>query len=1254
MPAPHLAAAADIVAWADRTESRVQLPDLVRRLVLDTASPTKASFRSHEGTDLGGYDGWVEAPAATPHVPAGTSVWEMGTNKNPSTKAGSDLRTRTKSPDPADPAATEFVFCTPRRWAGKDAWLEKNAGGPWKDVRAYDADDLAAWLATSPGTHVWFSLLLGLPTDAVRDLRSWWAAWAGATAPPVSPPLLLAGRGGAAGALRAELEAGPGVTVVQAGSPGEARAFVAATLLAAGGPDDERLLNAALVVDDRSTWRFFADQSRPLLLLPDFHDAEEVGVAVQRGHHVVVAVGAAYVGAPTVRVPPLSATEAMVVLEGEGLGRVEARHAAGSARRNMAAYRRMRAVHPALPGPPWTSAPDGPALVGPTLVGRWDGARADDRALVEAVAGRPYADVEDAVRRSADDADPAFKRTGTVWKATAKELAWTDLSRFATADDLVRFADRAVGVLLEDDPLAGLDDAERLAAQMEGVARPHSQAVRSGLADSLAMLGSLGADEGVRLGDGADPRPVAAAAVRRLFEACLDGRERWALLAHYLPALAEAAPDTFLAGIEGDLRQNEPTLFRLYEPLPGLFGSDYHYPKLLWALEKLAWSPDHFARVVRVLAQIDEGAPPTKLLNSASDSLTAFFRPGLPQCGASADARLKALSSVRDRTPDAAWRLMLRMVKTGHSSVSIRSGPGRRGVLWRSWPSEAVRPTMNEVHATRLAVSEWLVEDAGDDPARWATLAGRFHDLAPEAHDGAVPALLAACAGMGEDDRTAVWEALRALLAYHGSYPEAGWSMPAELVDRLGGVADRIAPTSTGLRSRWLFSERPQLLRTEGRDEWDRLQDDRKRAVEDILSAEGVGGVAALAPRVESPSDVGAALGQADPDGAHKDDVLALLRASKDHRALALGYLHVALRRSRPAPVAATLGAGWGRGLAPEVHALVFRQLPLDANLLDEVETAVPDVQTAYWRSHPFTWTDDPALRHRIIGALLAHRLPRFALDVVATAVDGDDSPPVDLVARTLHAALTTPIEEDPTHVPSYDVVRVLAHLRAEDEDRQRLLTLEWLSLPLIYLDAPDLALHDELAANPGLFADLVGLRYKNDDGEVTADVDESQARAAYHLAGTWTRVPGLGEDGAFDEGHFDGWVRAALAEFESRRFVVAGHLALGDLLVHGPQPQDGVWPHPAVCRVIEEVAEEALDDEFRVAVRNLRGMTVRGPFDGGAQERALAETYDGYAVVHADRFPRVAALLRRLAASYRSDAKRQDLDAEHGEDDLG
>jgi len=54
---------------------------------------------------------------------------------------------------------------------------------------------------------------------------------------------------------------------------------------------------------------------------------------------------------------------------------------------------------------------------------------------------------------------------------------------------------------------------------------------------------------------------------------------------------------------------------------------------------------------------------------------------------------------------------------------------------------------------------------------------------------------------------------------------------------------------------------------------------------------------------------------------------------------------------------------------------------------------------------------------------------------------------------------------------------------------------------------------------------------------------------------------------------------------------------------------------------------------------------------NGGEQERELANLYMKRASAVSDRWPRTASMLRRISASYRRDAQREDVDAELRED---
>src|SRR6202040_3450915 len=99
----------------------------------------------------------------TNEIPSGSSGWEVGTQRTKiRDKATSDYEKRSSKPLGLEPRSTTFVFVTPRRWAQKRQWQSvRRAEKKWRDVRAYDADDLVHWIELYPAVGHWLGGAMG-------------------------------------------------------------------------------------------------------------------------------------------------------------------------------------------------------------------------------------------------------------------------------------------------------------------------------------------------------------------------------------------------------------------------------------------------------------------------------------------------------------------------------------------------------------------------------------------------------------------------------------------------------------------------------------------------------------------------------------------------------------------------------------------------------------------------------------------------------------------------------------------------------------------------------------------------------------------------------------------------------------------------------------------------------------------------------------------------------------------------------------
>ena len=114
-------------------------------------------------------------------------------------------------------------------------------------------------------------------------------------------------------------------------------------------------------------------------------------------------------------------------------------------------------------------------------------------------------------------------------------------------------------------------------------------------------------------------------------------------------------------------------------------------------------------------------------------------------------------------------------------------------------------------------------------------------------------------------------------------------------------------------------------------------------------------------------------------------------------------------------------------------------------------------------------------------------------------------------------------------------------------------------------------------------------------------------------------------------------WPRAA------GPFLAAAKLEVR-LLIVLYSDRDGIG---AVRDLIEQLRSSELENGLCAGVVNHRGVTVRLPTDGGAQERALASRYRKDAKTIAADWPQTAALLETIAKDFDRDGRREDQNVE-------
>jgi hypothetical protein len=1260
MPESYLANATDLERWADRLESRALLPALVRRLITATGQELIGlSIRASEGVQFPGWDGKVEAAGGDLHVPKGISVWEMGTNERVAQKANEDYKKRTEDPDGVDAAETIYVFVTPRRWAGKAKWAaERNAKGVWKEVRVYDADNLEHWLERARGVHAWFSATLGKDPHEAESLETWWESWSQATAPPIPPGLLLAGRTTAAEKVQTHVQRAPSAHTVAADSQEEAVAFVAAALH--GNDGSAAVLGRTVIVRSPSAWRRLAVSEQPLALLPLF-DGADVALALQGGHHVIVPVGREVGTEAQHELPRLRRDGIEAALKGAGLPDGKASRLATLGRRSLLSLRRTMAISRVVQTPVWSRPEHARDVLPAVLVGRWVEGHEADQMAVTKLAGRPYEEVAAKLMRWANTSDPPVRCVGDVWLVAAKQDAWTLLARHLTSDDLRRFREVAVEVLGSDDPSFELAPRERFPALISGQTRPYSSHLMAGLADTLAMMGSV--SDAVPLTGERRSKDEAAVVVRELLDAANEdssGRH-WSRISDALPALAEAAPEVFLRAVKVGLQDRKPLAAVFQDHDQDMFGRSSAHMGLLWALENLAWSPQYIGPASLELAKLAAINPGGRFANRLIDSLYNIHVLWAHGTAATVDERMRALDVIRQKVPEVSWTLLLMLIPSGRGLSIPPHAP-----TWRDWkPDDAGGVLYVDLYRGIDAVCERVLNDVDADAERWADVVKHYNNFPPAYKIRIVKALQGLDPeALSEETRRIITDTTRGFVVRHRASPDAKRSLPPKDLDLLEASCEHLRPDDPVYRHRWLFVQGgiwDFKDRGDYRMQHEALQEAQTEAVAEVYMKSGVEGVFEWAEQLDGadgPRRLGNALGGVKLSTDDDEVVFAALESDKEAlRHLASGFV------ARRSSLAGDDWVEWARGIvsshpgwSPEHKAQFLAALPATPGVWNLAEVEGTEVDRSYWLlANHYGLPMRGEACARAARKLIEHGRPHTAVELLDPyAEEMPEGPTNDLVADALEASARTELLLPLGQMFAYHVGRHLDRLAEHSFDENRLATLEWMYLPVFRYDkrrSP--ILHSALSNNPEDFVKMVSIAYRA-EGEEPRDLSESEqamAMTAYDLLDSWCDVPGKCQDNTIDREKLFTWVNETRRLLSEAGRLRSGDLCIGRVLRYGPPPEEDAWPCEPIRELIEAVASDDLEDGLRFEIYNSRGTTIRGVTEGGAQERELVEQYRRYARSAGRAWPRTAALLELIAQYYENDARRNDLDADLTQD---
>ena len=1243
---PELVTANELNYWAARDDAKATFPELIRRLLSLTPGVTNIDIRAHEGNAAPGWDGTATS-AGSSFLPTGELRMEFGTDQKIKQKAQSDWDKRVKAL-PADKDCV-FLFATPRNWAEHKEWASDRASeSKFAGAKAIDAHVLEGWLQSTPSVHYWISERLGYRPRDAQTIERWWSSFVGRIRVDLPPAFFAAGRAAQIRELNDLVTNGDsstGVVTIQVTWADEALAFVYAAIA-----DQPELVARTVVVTDSAAWHRLTESTSPLVLILQFGGQPDLSAAVENGHRVLLIAGPGDVvrSSQKISLPKVERSAARETLKPVFSDSAEAERLIALARRSTAAFIRSLAQDSVLQAPTWLTNPQQSAVLAPlVLLGSWTSSDGDVE-IVERMTSRSYDEVESILSSLTTRPDAPFVRSGGIWRLTAPVEAALLLLPRITKGDRAHWVTTVVEVLLEADPFVGMSQAERMTASMRGGDWRFSGTLKKGIAQSLA----LGAANAVDIQSTPSIDESVNDLVRRLLATANDDGTgaAWNSLAMNLPLLAEAAPDIFIDAVSLDLERDNPILRTLFRDKDSgvMFGPSSPHPSLMWALENLCWSRDYFGRAADLLGRLAAIDPGGRLSNRPFESLQAVEMGWTANSAATVDEKIVVVERILRRDSDRGWQLAVSLWPNAHvfsmlpHTPEFRDwSPARRSITFADW--------QKFVHE----VVKLTLEAASDRADRWCELAPKIDELPPQDRAIAFQTLaeVARDQHWSDDDRHAVWLSVAEEADRHEEYTDAEWAMGPDDVGKLREIAARLQPGPDPRRFARLFDWRAKVsglkLGEPGFDE--EVERLRVEAIAEVLAI-GPDALRSLALEVKTPHVVGYLAANA---AAPESEIIGWLGSEEPN----LKQAAVAFVQAK------VIGEGfeWARNalsapelISPSARELFMRAIPLKKSYWSEVSSLDPEFQNAYW-SAPNVYQVPNDERAQAVPLLLDHGRQWAALTLISVLIQDGEEPELGLVKSIFNSMLAGPesMTGDST-MDRYYVGNVLQYLESRVPDDDDLPKYEFIFFELLHNHEPSRALYRLLGSNPEEFVNMMKAIYRADNEPTRSLAPKEQAFAhlSWSVIRNWNTLPGLADDGTIDADHLTDWVRKVRLALEESGRSAIGDEQVGQVLSTSPAGADGVWPAEPVRDLLDNLGNKRIDTGFHLGKVNQRGMTSRGVFDGGDQERALEAQLREWAAALATKWPRTARVLRGIADDYQREARQHDGEAERRSDE--
>jgi len=1253
----------DLKHWADTLECKSLFPLLIRKLILSGVKIEKIKkieFPFGDDVQIGGYDGNLETEEGNIYVPEGNSVWEFGVTEKKKQKADDDYEKRTKDPLGKIQNETTYINVTLKKYSKKSDWAAgKKAEGVWADVRFYDAIDIEHWLDLAPSVEIWLAEHLGKSISGVHCADEYWEQWSTKGNLKFPDQLLVDSRLSQKESLLQVLTKDGGkLLFVKSNTSEESLAFILASIESLEDNLRNSLYTKTLIVENQDSFRRLVRTKSALIFIPKFL-VEEVDLnnAITKGHRVILPVSNSYTSDKTnvINLPIVSREVFAKNLQEMGIDSEQAALFAKNTGRDISVLR--RSLDFSSKGPLWIQNEATSSFIPFMFISRYDANVPGDKEILSQITNTEFDEYQKYLQRILHKEGTPIYNIGSKWRLISHADSWVYLARYVTLEDLKKFEEVAITVLSETNPKYGLDPEKRYMAAFYNAIPKYSYHLKKGICETLIVLSVLA--ENFEFSALENPKLFVDRIVRHILKLADNNTLR--SLGYNLSLLAEAAPEVFISELLVTIEDKRVMGF--FEEEKDILSTSNDLPNLLWALEGIAWMPEHLTNVVRVLCKLIKLQPeklPTS--NSPINTLISIFRIWFPQTNANIKERKQVLEILKKEYAGIAFQLFSSLIYS-HSDAAFPTHKMR----WRLFSeTRKVSVTNQEVYNMHDYAVDSLIELTSEgDLYKALALIDKLDDMSWGKIDDAL-GCLDNFTGKSEKDKSQIYHALRKIIGRHRTYSKTDWALPEETLSKMEVKAKEFEPKDMILAESFLFEEHsPEFMEGIPEDTLEdyeqrgrNLDELRKNFAARVIDEHGIQQIIDLSKNIDNSYEYGKAIASLELDIKQEKEILDLLKSS-DPKEKWLISSYVSSKeqfQGRTEVIKMFERVHKAEIFSDTQITQILLSLRSDFEIFQYVDSLEnEDIEKAFWRNHTWYIRDDIEAVIFAVQKYMKFKRPIAVLNTLGRARISSELPSKFLVDTLENLDLVEINEPKNARVDQHFIREIFSDLQnRKDLDLDRMARIEYKYLFVFDRLGHGVLpkyLYQAIAKEPSLYLDFIKNLFLPDDEELREkertkhepELTKQLGENAYHVLSNLNLIPGLQPDGSIAKKQLNTWID------EVRQLATENHRSkvtdrkVGELLARYPNGNKPIFFPKTIYDTLERVNSKDMYSGFSMQIVNRQSFTSRPAGAGGYIERERAEHFNALADEFKITHPNVSNIFRGIAGNYERDGKRMD-----------